>query len=247
MSSNKHRYYYSAHSDKGGTMMTLMQSHIFPCLFFMDVLAYLNKPNLVISFLQIEFLRGFKWANYERCHGRECSNYQQCGEKWVWRQTRGTRGFEDVGRLMHFHTLFIKSLFFSSLHVWPDISFSFVLVRSTRLRIPSCSRERPSFHPPARVFNFDLRAHWEAMERREIMLHCWEIKKGNAQNTRRGRDWVGRKKNKKRQDNKERTGTSGDCQRENKNKGAGERRRAEWWWLGGGAHSNEQVVGGREG
>lgn len=38
-----------------------------------------------------------------------------------------------------------------------------------------------------------------------------------------------------------------DRERENKNKGAGERRGAEWRWLGGGAHSNEQVVGGREG
>lgn len=45
--------------------MRVLQSHIFPCLIFMDVLAYLNKLNLVISFLQIEFLKGFKWANYE--------------------------------------------------------------------------------------------------------------------------------------------------------------------------------------
>lgn len=66
-------------------------SHI-PMSDFHDVLAYLNKLNLVISFLQIEFLRGFKWANYEWCHGRECSNYQQCGEKWVWKQTRGIGG-----------------------------------------------------------------------------------------------------------------------------------------------------------
>lgn len=93
----------------------LTYSHVWFSWMF---LAYLNKLNLVISFLQIEFLRGFKWANYEWCHGRGCSNYQQCGEKWVWKQTRGTRGFEDVGRLMHFHRQFIKSLFFlPPLHV----------------------------------------------------------------------------------------------------------------------------------
>jgi len=87
-------------------------SHI-PVLDFHDVLAYLSKLNLVISFLQIEFLRGFKWANYEWCHGQERLNYQQCGEKWVWKRTRAIGGFKDVGRLMHFHRQFIKSLFFS--------------------------------------------------------------------------------------------------------------------------------------
>lgn len=39
----------------------------------------------------------------------------------------------------------------------------------------------------------------------------------------------------------------GATDREKENKGAGERRGAEWRWLDGGAHSNEQVVGGREG
>lgn len=51
----------------------------------------------------------------------------------------------------------------------------------------------------------------------------------------------------KKKQEKERTGTRSDRQREKENKGVGKRRGAERRWLDGGAHSNEQVVGGREG
>lgn len=47
------------------TKATDDDAFISRCLIYVDVLAYLSKLNLVISFLQIEFLRGFKWANYE--------------------------------------------------------------------------------------------------------------------------------------------------------------------------------------
>lgn len=58
---NKYRH----HSVHTVTMSMPVQSHAPPCLIFMDVLAYLNKLNLVISFLQIEFLKGLKRAKYE--------------------------------------------------------------------------------------------------------------------------------------------------------------------------------------
>lgn len=44
-------------------------------------------------------------------------------------------GFEDVGRLMHFHRQFIKSLFFSHPRM-PATSFSFTRVETTCLLSP---------------------------------------------------------------------------------------------------------------
>lgn len=38
---------------------------LFPCLISTDILAQRGELNLVISFLQMQFSRGFKWANCE--------------------------------------------------------------------------------------------------------------------------------------------------------------------------------------
>lgn len=171
----------------------------------MHILAYLSKINLVISFVQMEFLRGVKWANYEWCHGREHSHYQQCGEKRDWKQTRGTRGFKDVGRLMQFHRQLIKSLsFFTSMYSKSATSFSFALVKTTCLMIASCCSKTIFLWVPQK----SEKLHREEPVRRKIKTHSKEIKQ--IQN--RGRDLVNNNNN-NRQNNKERTGTRSNRER----------------------------------
>lgn len=94
-------------------------------LCFYDAMAHLNKLNLVTSFLQTGFLRGFKWANYEWCHGQDSkklsTTWRKMSLKANERHRRGRNvcveggggrggGFKDVCRLMHFLRRFIKRL-----------------------------------------------------------------------------------------------------------------------------------------